>query len=89
MKLYSDVWVTSGPLWLPQEQEVVKEKEVFQEKGVVQEKKDATGETVPIATVDDNSTKDQKKRKVRPPRPRAKKVSYPVIGKRDYHSWSI
>ena len=81
--MYTDVWVTSGPLWLPQEQESVKEKEV------VQEKKDAAGEAVSKPAGEENSTTDQKKRKVRPPRPRAKKVSYPVIGKRDYQIHSV
>jgi len=72
-EIYQDVWVISGPLWLPK---VVEEEKVNaattgeNELSVVKQ----TGES-------NNSESGTKKwRKVRPPRPPTKVVSYPVLG---------
>jgi len=58
---YQDVWVVSGPLWLPQEKVEIKD-DVADNNEIVDD-----GDIV-------------KKRKVKPPRPPPKTVSYPVLG---------
>jgi len=67
-KKYNDVWITSGPLWLPKE--VVTEDDVTV-KETVKETVEETG---------DKKQTTEKKNKVRPPRPKIKKMSYKVIG---------
>ena len=68
-KKYKDVWITSGPLWLPKE--VVTEDNVTVKETVVKETEEENG---------DKKQTTEKKNKVRPPRPRIKKMSYKVIG---------
>jgi len=62
---YQDVWVVSGPLWLPKQEEEVNT-------NVEQAAKSESN-------AGDNSENKTEKRKVKPPRP-AKTVSYPVLG---------
>jgi len=66
---YQDVWVTSGPLWLPEGPPKTKTEEVE----VKEEKKD----------VKDEEKQEGKRRRVRPPRPPTKRVTYPVIGRNE------
>ena len=66
MKKYEDVWITSGPLWLPVE-EPTKEEEI-------------TNDQSDKATEDNTTSETKRKRKVRPPRPPARRMTYPVIG---------
>jgi len=68
---YQDVWVVSGPLWLPEE--------------VRQEEKAVSEAVVPKAMVMNAGdviieSEPKKISKVRPPRPPQKKVTYPVVG---------
>jgi len=67
---YQDVWVTSGPLWLPEDPPKAEE-------GVVKEEKKE------VKDEEKQSENEGKKRKVRPPRPPTKRVTYPVIGKNE------
>ena len=71
MKQYQDVWITSGPLWLPIE-EASKEEENTTPSDRVADK--------PSGDADNANTVTKKTRKVRPPRPAARQISYPVIG---------
>jgi len=65
VKQYQDVWITSGPLWLPVEEASKEEKANDDQSDKVEDGGDA---------------EKKKKRKVRPPRPPARRMSYPVIG---------
>merc|ERR1719419_2130060 len=67
-KLYDDVWITSGPLWLPTEP-LKSEKSEENIKEIGESGKNGT-----------NSNEKEKIRRVRPPRPSPKLVSYQVIG---------
>lgn len=71
VKQYQDVWITSGPLWLPIE-EPSKEEENTTPSDRVADK--------PSGDADNANTVTKKTRKVRPPRPAARQISYPVIG---------
>jgi len=63
---YQDVWVVSGPLWLPNQEDI--------------KKNDASNnEKVTSGAGDVNDSKVKDKRGVKPPRP-VKTVSYPVLG---------
>merc|ERR1712037_689626 len=66
---YQDVWITSGPLWLPVE-EPPKEENT----------NDQSDKLVDCSTDENVTTETKKKRKVRPPRPPARRMTYPVIG---------
>ena len=70
VKQYQDVWITSGPLWLPVE-EPPKE---------VEDTNDQSDKVLDGGDTDVAQTETKKKRKVRPPRPSARRMSYPVIG---------
>jgi len=65
VKQYQDVWITSGPLWLPVE-------EASKEENANDDQSDKVE--------DGGDAEKKKKRKVRPPRPPARRMSYPVIG---------
>ena len=65
VKKYQDVWITSGPLWLPVEEPPTEENA-----------KEQSDKVVDLSTEDE----PKKKRKVRPPRPPARRMNYPVIG---------
>jgi len=69
VKKYQDVWITSGPLWLPVE-EPPKEENT----------NDQSDKLVDCSTDENVTTETKKKRKVRPPRPPARRMTYPVIG---------
>ena len=65
VKKYEDVWITSGPLWLPVEEPPNEEN---------------TNDQSDKAPEDEATAETKKKRKVRPPRPPARRMTYPVIG---------
>jgi len=70
VKQYQDVWITSGPLWLAVE-EPPKEEETTN---------DQSDKVLDGGDTDVAQAETKKKRKVRPPRPAARRMSYPVIG---------
>ena len=70
VKQYQDVWITSGPLWLPVEEPSKEEENT----------NDQSDKVVDGRDLDVAQTETKKKRKVRPPHPAARRMSYPVIG---------
>ena len=88
MKQYQDVWITSGPLWLPIEEPSKEEENTTPSDRVADEPSKEEENTTPSDRVADKPSGDadnantvtKKTRKVRPPRPAARQISYPVIG---------
>eukprot|EP00092_Neocalanus_flemingeri_P035370 GFUD01038483.1.p1 GENE.GFUD01038483.1~~GFUD01038483.1.p1 ORF type:complete len:414 (+),score=155.40 GFUD01038483.1:69-1310(+) len=74
---YQDVWVISGPLWLPQEP--VKE-EATATVSVENAQEPVKPVDNPIVTSSGETKVGEVTKKVRPPRPAPKMVSYPVLG---------
>lgn len=76
---YQDVWVVSGPLWLPQEETKQGAAETGQNETVTQQPAiNEVNNSGDIKVI--SETEAKKPRKVRPPRPIPKTVSYPVLG---------
>ena len=70
VKQYQDVWITSGPLWLAVEEPPKEDENTI----------DQPDKVLDGGDTDNAQAETKKKRKVRPPRPAARLMSYPVIG---------
>ena len=68
VKQYQDVWITSGPFWLPVEEPSKEEENT----------NDQSDKVVDGRDLDVTQTETKKKRKVRPPHPAARRMSYPI-----------
>jgi len=79
---YQDVWVVSGPLWLPQDkkEKVAEIKHVIDGEMIKVESESTMNKSEVGSKVETIVSESKPSRKVRPPRPSPKTVSYQVLG---------
>jgi len=77
---YQDVWVVSGPLWLPQDNKEIIAATAVDDSKPVDDSLKTTVKSESGSKVESSESEHKQTRKVRPPRPSPKTVSYQVLG---------